>query len=47
MGDGTNNAVGSYQAAQCIFYCGQVIPLCVGRFEEIDEDFEKLVKLLV
>ena len=46
VGDGTGDIVGPFEAAQAWFYRGQVIPLCAGWFGEINEDFEKVIKLL-
>jgi len=46
VGEGTCDIVDSFKAAQAHFYRGQVIPLCTGWFGEINEDFEKIIKIL-
>ena len=46
VGNGENNFVGPFQAAQSRFYRGQIIPLCAGWFGELGEDFEKVIKML-
>ena len=46
VGDGNVDIVGPFEADQARFYRGQVIPLCTGWFREINEDFEKVIKLL-
>ena len=46
VGDGDNDVVGPFEAAQSRFYRGQVIPICAGWFREIGEDFEKIIKVL-
>ena len=46
VGDGDNDIVGPFQAAQSRFHKGGVIPLCAGWFGEIGGDFEKVIRLL-
>ncbi len=46
VGDGTSDTVGPFEAAQQRFYCKQVIPICAGWYGEINEDFEKIIRLL-
>ena len=45
VGNGTGDMAGPFEASQARFYRGQV-PLCAGWFVEINEDFEKVIKLL-
>ena len=37
---------GSFETAQRQFLHGQVIPMCAGWFGEINEDFDKTIKIL-
>ena len=46
VGDGNNNITGPFEASQNSFYRGQVIPICAGWFGEINEDFNKTIKVL-
>ena len=46
VGDGTDGITGPFETAQGGFFQGQVIPLCAGWFGEINEDFEKTIKVL-
>jgi len=46
VGDGTSDTVGPFEAAQQRFFCKQVIPICAGWYGEINEDFEKIIRLL-
>ena len=46
VGDGNNDVVGPFEAAQQRFYRGQVIPMCAGWFGEVNEDFEKILRIL-
>lgn len=42
----SGNVVGPFQAAQGRFYRGQIIPMVAGWVGEIEEDFEKVIKVL-
>ena len=44
---GTNGITGPFEAAQGRFYRGQVILICAGWLGEINEDFEKTIKVLM
>ena len=46
VGDSTNGIVGPFQTAQSRFYKKGVIPLCMGGFGEINEDFDKTIQKL-
>ena len=46
VGDGNNDIVGPFEAAQGRFYRGQVIPLCFGAFGETNEDLDKIIRRL-
>ena len=46
MGEGDNGIVGPFEAAQGRFIGGQVVPLVVGAFGEVNKDFEKVLKTL-
>ena len=47
VSDGSGSVTGPFQAAQTRFYLDQVIPLCTGWFEEIREDFNKILVKIV
>ena len=42
-----NRIVGPFESAQKRFIGGQVIPLVVGPFGEVNKDFEKVLKTLI
>ena len=44
VGDGRNGIVGPFEAAQSQFFGGQVIPVVVGAFGEVNKDFEKMLR---
>ena len=44
VGEGDNGIVGHFEAAQGRFIGGQVVPLVVGAFGEVNKDFEKVLK---
>ena len=44
VGDGTTGITGPFEAAQGRFFTGQVIPLVVGAFGEVNEALEKVLK---
>jgi hypothetical protein len=44
VGDGTAGITGPFEAAQGRFFTGQVIPLVVGAFGEVNEELEKVLK---
>ncbi|EJK69618.1 hypothetical protein THAOC_09106 [Thalassiosira oceanica] len=46
VGDGTGNVVGPFQTMLGRFYRGQVLPVCAGWFEEINIDFDKIIRQL-
>ena len=46
VGDGTNGITGPFQTAQGRFYRGQIIPVCVGWFGEINQDFKQIIKIV-
>ena len=46
VGDGTTGVVGPFARAQGRFFKGQVVPLCAGRFGEVNKDFTKVLKIL-
>ena len=46
VGDGRNGIVGPFEAAQSQFFGGQVIPVVVGAFGEVNKDFEKMLRTL-
>ena len=46
VGNGDNGIVGPFESAQKRFIGGQVIPLVVGPFGEVNKDFEKVLKTL-
>ena len=46
VGEGDNGIVGPFEAAQGRFIGGQVVPLVVGAFGEVNKDFEKVLKTL-
>ena len=46
VGDGSNNIVGPFEAAQSQFIGGQVIPLIVGAFGDVNTDFENMLRTL-
>jgi hypothetical protein len=39
VGDRNNDIMGPFQTARTQFYCKGVIPLSIGRYGEINEDF--------
>ena len=43
VGDGTNGQVGPFEAALGTFYTGNVLPIVVGAFGEVNEDASKLI----
>jgi len=47
VGDGTNGQMGPFEAAIGAFYTGNVFPIAVGAFGEVNEDASKLVTNLV
>eukprot|EP00956_Cyclotella_meneghiniana_P040979 scaffold210996_cov63-Cyclotella_meneghiniana.AAC.6 len=46
VGNGDNRVVGLFESAQKRFIGGQAIPLVIGPFGEVNEDFEKVLKIL-
>ena len=44
VGDGTTGIIGPFEAAQGLFLTGQVIPLVVGAFGDVNEVVEKVLK---
>ncbi len=46
IGDGSNDIIGPFQAAQTQFYRKGIIPLCIGGYGEINEDFNKVFQQL-
>jgi hypothetical protein len=44
VGDGTTGIMGPFEAAQGRFFAGQVIPLVVGAFGDVNEALEKVLK---
>ena len=46
VGDGKGDIKGPFDTVQQQFHRGQVIPMCVGWFGEINEDFDKTIKIL-
>ena len=46
VGDGNDATVGPFEAAQQRFYRGQIIPLCAGWYGDVNEDFEKILRIL-
>jgi hypothetical protein len=46
VGDGNGDIKGPFETAQQQFLCGQVVPVCAGWFGEINEDFDKTIKIL-
>ena len=44
VGDGTTGITGPFEAAQGRFFTGQVIPLVVGAFGDVNEALEKVLK---
>ena len=44
VGDGTAGITGPFEAAQGRFFTGQVIPLVVGAFGDVNEELEKVLK---
>ena len=46
VGDGKGNIKGPFETAQRQFLCGQVIPICADWFGEINEGFDKTIKIL-
>ena len=44
--DGTGDVVGPFEAVEARFFRGEVIPVCVGWFGEINRDYEILLKKL-
>ena len=46
VGDGTNGQVGPFEAALGTFYTGNVLPIVVGAFGEVNEDASKLITQL-
>ncbi|EJK71529.1 hypothetical protein THAOC_07019, partial [Thalassiosira oceanica] len=45
-GDGTNGQVGPFETALGEFYTGNVLPVAVGAFSEVNEDASKLITRL-
>ena len=41
--DGTNGQVGPFEAALGTFYTGNILPIVVGAFGEVNEDASKLI----
>jgi len=46
VGNSDNDIVGPFEAVQSPFYRGQVIPMCAGWIREVNEDFDKIIKVL-
>jgi len=46
VGDGSGDITGPFEASQCRFYRGQVIPIVAGWFGEIGRDFDKIITRL-
>ncbi|EJK58748.1 hypothetical protein THAOC_21099, partial [Thalassiosira oceanica] len=46
VGDGTNGQVGPFETALGEFYTGNVLPVAVGAFSEVNEDASKLITRL-
>ena len=46
VGDGTNGQVGPFETALGEFYTGNVLPVAVGAFSEVNEDASKLITKL-
>jgi hypothetical protein len=46
VGDGSNGVVGPFEAAQQLFIGGQVVPLVVGAFGDVNKDLEKMLRTL-
>jgi len=46
VGDGSSNIVGPFEAAQSQFIGGQVVPLVVGAFGDVNTDFENMLRTL-
>lgn len=46
VGDGSSNIVGPFEAAQSQFIGGQVVPLVVGAFGDVNTNLEKMLKTL-
>ena len=46
VGDGNNGVVGPFEAAQQLFIGGQVVPLVVGAFGDVNKDLEKMLRTL-
>jgi hypothetical protein len=46
VGDGSNDIMGPFQTAQTQFYCKRSIPLCTGRYREVNKDFNKVLQQL-
>ena len=46
VGDGKRDTKGQFETAQQQFLRGQVISMCEGWFGEINEDFDKTIKIL-
>jgi hypothetical protein len=44
VGDGTTGIMGPFEAAHGRFFTGQVIPLVVGAFGDVNEALEKVLK---
>jgi hypothetical protein len=44
VGDGTTRIMGPFEASQGRFLTGQVIPLVVGAFGDVNESLEKVLK---
>ena len=44
VGDGTTGITGPFETAQGRFFAGQVIPLVVGAFGDVNEALEKVLK---
>jgi hypothetical protein len=47
VGDGTTGIMGPFEAAQGRFFTGQVIPLVVGAFGDVNEALEKVLKRFI
>ena len=46
VGEGGNGTKGKFETTQQQFLQGHVLTMCAGWFGEINEDFEKIIKIL-
>ena len=44
VGDGSNGVVGPFEAALQLFVGGQVVPLVVGAFGDVNKDLETMLR---